>query len=99
MARKTSTKPKKALEESLEKTYKVSIEVNGNKWETSANSIDEALSQFTPPVVIKSETVFTITKGSVTRQKILNVFLARRTFGNAFALKLLGITLDKSLNG
>jgi len=85
-------KPKKA-----DKLFHLIVECNGNEFSTETDSLLEAIQSMPVPPIFKTETIFRVTKGAKTIEKVLKVFEARRVFANDVSCEILAINLTKML--
>lgn len=104
MAKKKETKvEEKVVKEVLDKVtkkkgdFKVIIETNGEVYETLTNDIASAIQAVKAPIY-KTQTVFKVTYGNKTVERVINVPMARRLFSNPLTAIIFESNLRDALN-
>lgn len=92
MAKTPTTKKEKATPK-----YVVELEMNGVKTKLAGDTVLEALTLFEKPPLVKSDLVISVSNGLRSRQHLIPIMKARRTFNNRTALSLLASNLSKLL--
>ncbi len=84
MTTKTKKPTKKTKKAPKKPKYRLEVEVNGNKFETGAEDMETALSEFVEspefPLGAKTLAIFRYSDGKIERIKVLHTPEARRLF-------------------